>query len=388
MTKHWKHRKLQEVAQVVTGGTPATGIASFFGGEIPFVTPADLDSGVPIISTATSLTAEGAKQVRLLPQNAVLVSCIGTLGKTGIAGRPLATNQQINALIFDESLIFPRFGLYSVRLLKKTLERIAPSTTLKIVNKSRFSDLSILVPPLAEQHRIAAILDQAEALQIKRRVALIGLEKLTASIFGQMFGNLLDSRGATRLDAIVEPGDSICYGVVQPGSDAPDGVPMVRAGDFKFGGIAMTGIKKIDPGIEGAYRRSRLRGFEVLISCVGSIGEVALIGSECLGFNIARAVARIPYDRRKIRGRFLLEYLRTTRMQQYFSAEVRTVAQPTLNIKQLSEATLNIPSLEKQDHFVTLAQAAQEKLSVLEMSANVLECLVASLQVQAFEGGL
>ena len=158
----WESKRLADLGVVSTGSTPRTAFPHFYGGDIPFVTPADLDSGEPIIFSPRSLTAEGAAEARMLPEGAVMVCCIGTLGKIGIAGRSLATNQQINSVIFDQTLIFPKFGYYACRLLKPEMECMAPATTLPIISKSKFQELQIPLPPLAEQKRIARILDAAD----------------------------------------------------------------------------------------------------------------------------------------------------------------------------------------------------------------------------------
>ena len=180
---------LQDLGTIHTGSTPKTNDESLFGGDIPFVTPGDLGEITPIHTATRSLTDEGAKTGTLLPAGSVLVCCIGSLGKIGFAGRPLVTNQQINAIVFDGNKIDPRYGFFACRLLKPQLESMAPATTVPIVNKSRFSELNIPVPPLEEQRRIAAILDQAETLRTQRRTALALLDRLTQSLFLDLFGD-------------------------------------------------------------------------------------------------------------------------------------------------------------------------------------------------------
>jgi type I restriction enzyme S subunit len=85
----------REIAEVITGSTPSTKQEEYFGGEVPFVTPTELNGGIPVSKTPVTLTEIGANQVRVIPENSVMVCCIGSLGKTGIAGTRLATNQQI-----------------------------------------------------------------------------------------------------------------------------------------------------------------------------------------------------------------------------------------------------------------------------------------------------
>jgi len=168
------------------GSTPSTSNETFWSGEIPFVTPSELDQSIPITITPRTLSDEGGREARLLQEGAVLVCCIGSLGKLGIAGRTLATNQRINSVEFDPQRIWPKFGYYACRMLKSKLITMAPATTVPIINKSKFEQLEIPVPTLPEQRRIAAILDQADVLRTKRQEALAQLDSLTQSIFIEM----------------------------------------------------------------------------------------------------------------------------------------------------------------------------------------------------------
>lgn len=185
----WPRAKLSEVGQVVTGSTPKSSDANAFGADIPFVTSGDLDKQNPLVNAERFLSLQAAQSGRLLPVGTVLVSCIGNLGKIAIAGREVVSNQQINAVVFDESKVWPKYGFYAGRLLKKTLDSMAPATTLPIVSKSKFEALTIPIPPLHEQRRIAAILDQAEELRAKRRAAITLLDQLPQAIFLEMFGD-------------------------------------------------------------------------------------------------------------------------------------------------------------------------------------------------------
>jgi type I restriction enzyme S subunit len=244
--------------------------------------------------------------------------------------------------------------------------------------------------PLPEQRRIAALLDQADALRAKRREALAQLDSLAQSVFIEMFGDpALNDRGwpTTRLSELIVIGDTINYGVVQPGDDVEDGVPLVRVGDLTDGKVSHAALKQIDPMIEGAYKRSRLKGDEILVSCVGTIGAVALVTEAEKGFNIARAVARIRLSdvANKL---FIAAQLGTTSVQRYFTQELRTVSQPTLNIKQLSETKLITPPKLLQDDFAARVTALETIKSASHNASNELDNLFASLQHRAFQGEL
>jgi type I restriction enzyme, S subunit len=258
------------------------------------------------------------------------------------------------------------------------------------VNATTLKALQVSIPSLAEQRRIAAILDKADQLRAKRKEALALLDSMAQSIFVDMFGDPASNPKdwlMCDLDELVAQSDSINYGVVQPGDEHEGGVPLIRVGDLVGGRVNHSALKRISPTIEKAYVRSRLQGDEILVSCVGSIGVVAMASEREAGFNIARAVSRIRLSNRVTR-RFMAEQLRTPGVQRYFNQELRTVSQPTLNIKQICETRVMVPPLKEQEVFeeklIRLARC-QELLRIASENADT---LFASLKHRAFIGDL
>ena len=264
------------------------------------------------------------------------------------------------------------------------------TTNISNLNIDRCLQLDLPLPPLPEQRRIAAIIDQADALRAKRREALAQLDRLAQSVFVEMFGDPVSNPQAWPRKPLVEliaKDDSINYGVVQPGDDVDDGVPLVRVGDLIDGQVRHENLKRIAPEIERTYQRSRLKGDEILVSCVGSVGVVALASERERGFNIARAVARIRVGDEVVRE-FLATQLQTTAVQRYFTQELRTVSQPTLNIKQIAETLLICPPLSMQRLFADRLSAVRETRKRLVASSELTESMFHSLQYRAFRGDL
>jgi type I restriction enzyme S subunit len=264
------------------------------------------------------------------------------------------------------------------------------TTNISNLNVGRCLKLKLPLPPLPEQRRIAEILDKVDTLRAKRRAALAQLDTLNQSIFLDMFGDpATNPRGFPKkqLAELVRADDTINYGVVQPGDDLDEGVPLVRVGDLMEGTVRHSKLKRIAPSIEAPYRRSRLRGDEILVSCVGSIGVVALANESVKGFNIARAVARIPLAETTNRI-FVASYLCTDFVQRYFTSELRTVSQPTLNIKQLSETTVALPPISLQRDFARRATAVETLKTAHSSSLAELDAFFTTLQHRAFRGEL
>lgn len=154
----WHWVSIADVGKVVTGNTPPTKDESNYGDNVPFVKPPELtDKGV--WSAAEGLSKKGMQSGRVLPAGAVLVSCIGGLGKTGLAKVPIAFNQQINAVVFDERVL-PEFGFYYLQTLKEWLYGVASATTLPIVNKGKFQRAPFPLAPMSDQKRIVAEIEK------------------------------------------------------------------------------------------------------------------------------------------------------------------------------------------------------------------------------------
>jgi type I restriction enzyme S subunit len=267
---------------------------------------------------------------------------------------------------------------------------MAPATTLPIISKSKFEKLEVPVPPLSKQHQIADVLDLAEALRAKRRAALAQLDAINQAIFIDLFGDpATNPKGwpTKPLASLIRHDDTINYGVVQPGDDNDNGIPFVRVGDLVEGRVSHLSLKRISSTIEESYKRSRLSGDEILVSCVGSIGVVALADESVKNFNIARAVARIPLEETTNRV-FMVEFLKTDFVQRYFVNELRTVSQPTLNIKQLSQTTVVLPPLSLQNDFANSIAVVERLKNSYHESLTKMDELFATLQWQVFQGEL
>lgn len=156
LPKNWLWIRVLDIGQIVTGTTPSKSKKIYYNGDVPLFKPTDLNKGYYVKSATDTLTAEGLKKSRYVPEGSTLVTCIGaTIGKTGFSRVNGTCNQQINAIIPREGISpnYVYFACISPDFQKDIVEN-SSSTTLPILNKGKFQLLSFPLAPLAEQHRI------------------------------------------------------------------------------------------------------------------------------------------------------------------------------------------------------------------------------------------
>ena len=188
----WQEIKLGDIGQVVTGKTPSKDNPEDWGEDVLFITPSDYKNyGKKAYSSIRMLSQVGAARQgkRLLPQSSVLVTCIGSdMGKTVVNDLPCVTNQQINAIIPNRSVVDGDFLYYLTRDLYETLTTLGgDGTAVPILNKSDFENIEVTIPRPPEQKAIAAVLssldDKIDLLHRQNQT----LEAMAANLFRQWF---------------------------------------------------------------------------------------------------------------------------------------------------------------------------------------------------------
>ena len=171
----WADVAIAEVANTFTGSTPSKKESQYYGGDVPFFKPTDLDAGYFVYKSTDTLTDEGAEKARLFPADSVLVTCIGaTIGKTGLARVGGATNQQINIVVPYDELADAKFLFWCFvsNEGQRQIKDNASATTLPILNKGRFNLLRFPLPPRAEQSRIVSAIESLQERSSRARVLL------------------------------------------------------------------------------------------------------------------------------------------------------------------------------------------------------------------------
>ncbi len=151
---------ISDFGTIITGKTPTTKKDEYWNGDIPFITPGDIQGTKHIFSTARYISEEGMQAVKgvVLPANAICVSCIGNIGYVGKTTKQCISNQQINSIIVSEKHN-PDYVFYLMKSLWPFFKNYeGQSTTLSILNKGQFSKIEVVEKTRDEEEKIAGIL--------------------------------------------------------------------------------------------------------------------------------------------------------------------------------------------------------------------------------------
>ena len=183
----WEEKTIGDLGAVITGSTPSTVKREYYGGGIPFVSPADISELRFVYTTKTTLTELGFEETRQIRANSVLFVCIGsTIGKVAQNARDCATNQQINAVVPDADHD-DAFVYYALVKNADRVARLAGKQAVPIVNKSLFSSVQLPAPKRNEQQRIASCLSSLDDLVAAQSDQLEALKSHKKGLMQQLF---------------------------------------------------------------------------------------------------------------------------------------------------------------------------------------------------------
>ena len=241
-------------------------------------------------------------------------------------------------------------------------------------------ELSIPIPSINEQQSIVAELDKINELISLKKSQLSDLDALAQSIFYDMFGDPVENEKGwemKKLKDIVEESCTISYGIVQPGDGVDNGIPVVRPVDMTQTYISKKGLKQTTKEISDSYKRTILKGNEILMCVRGTTGLVSLATKELQGCNVTRGITPIECNKHNDRL-FIYHHLRTDGIQHYISNFTKGIALKQINMQDVREIPLITPPLPLQQSFAAKIEAIERQKQQVKQSLKDLETLLAS----------
>ena len=365
------------------------------GGAIPWVKSGELREGL-IVETEEHVTDAALKEssVKLVPAGAILLAMYGaTVGRLAILGVEATTNQAVCHIVPDVKAADTRYLYRAIAAQVPAIVAMGVGGAQPNISQALVKDLRVPLPPLPEQRRIAAILDQADALRAKRRQALAQLDSLTQSIFIEMFGDPgpnLKSWPELQLGQLIVGTPN--NGIFKKNEEYGSGTPVVWVEElFKGNEINCSNSRALLATTRDKARYGLRNGD--LLFCRSSL-KLAGIGynNVYLGEDDEALfechVIRVSPNQNRVEPRFLNYALRLQSQRQKLFKFAKTVTMTTIDQDGLLKVSVPVPTLALQREFCKYLSAVEvirrrQMATVAELGA-----LFASLQHRAFAGQL
>ena len=387
MREGWEYKKFDEVFNLQMGKTPNRKNPDYFGGKNVWISIRDLgdkevlESNEHITDKAVSDT-----NIRKVKKGTVIMSFKLTVGKCGIAAKDLYTNEAIMAFNTKEgydinsSFLYYYLQCYNWEGSNKAVMGIT-------LNKATISKQHINIPPKSTQLAIVSELDKINELIRLKKEQLKDFDNLAQSLFYEIFGDPVENEKGwevKKLNEIVSDNCSISYGIVQPGDGIENGVPVVRPVDMTGTFVYRQGLKNTTKEISDSYKRTILKGNEILMCVRGTTGLIAMASSELRGCNVTRGIT--PIECGKSCNKWFIYYqISNSSIQQYIAEYTRGIALKQINMKDVRDIPLCLPPLPLQQLFAHRIEQIEHQKSEVQKAITDLETLLASRMQYWFE---
>ncbi len=393
----WRWARLGDVCRVVGGSTPSSGIEDFWGGDIVWITPTDLGRlrGQLITNSARQITKSGYEccGTELVPVGSVVLSSRAPIGHLGIAGVPLCTNQGCKTFIPGDG-VESLFLYFSLKEAVPTLQALGSGATFKEISKSDLERYEIALPPLAEQKRIAAILnEQMAAVERARAAAEARLEAAKAlpaaylrAVFSSPESHTWDHATVGAISSLVIDGPHVTPSYV------PSGVPFLTIRNIVNRRIDLTDVSYVSPVDHAEFtRRGKAESGDILYTKDGTMGVPCVVDSN-LEFSFFVSVALIKLMHGQANSLFVAFALESPDVMKQVEKLGAGAGLKHMVLKSIRALMIPLPDLATQQRIVTTLNeqmaSAHRARKAVEEELDAINKLPAALLRRAFSGGL
>lgn len=390
---HLKFIPLGELCNFLNGGTPSKSIPTYFTGKIPWITGADISCRV--VDTARSFITEEAvlnSATNLVDAGTVLLVTRTSVGKVAIAGVPLCFSQDITAITPNPDKLDQRFLVHFLESQEAYFKQYQRGATIKGITREVISQLEVPLPPIAEQRRIAAILDKADDLREKRRESIFKLNEFRTSLFLEIFGDIAANPMNWKVKKVGE------VGKVQLGRQR---APKYQTGKFTHSYVRVANVYEdyIDTADvlsmdfdDNDFQQYRLEYGDILLNEGQStelVGRPAMWREEIEDCCFQNTLVRFQANRDIVHPEYALAlFLTYFRTGQFSKISSKTSNVAHLGAARFASMPFVLPPFELQKTYARRAEKIRQLKQAFELSIMKLERLFASLQQRAFNGEL
>ena len=381
--------KLGEVCTIVSGSTPKTSVASYWDGNIKWITPAELNEDTFYITDSVRhITEEGKEKTGLsyLPTGTVILSSRAPIGKTAIAGCEMCCNQGFKNLICSEK-IYNEYLYFFLKSKTDYLNSLGRGATFKEISKSIVESIEIPLPEVNQQKEIAEKFKKLEQLISLRKQQLAKLDELAKARFVEMFGDLVvgdkihtSKKKIGEIASVTKLAGFEFTKYIQYREHGD--IIMLRGLNCKQGKLILDDVKWIDRETSDLLPRSKLYYGDILMTYAGTIGDVAMV-DENDKYHLAPNVAKISINNKKAYNPIFLMYL-FLYSNDYIMRFASQVAQASINMEKIRNFEYYFPDVTFQNQFATFVARVDQQKQTVQQSLDKLELMKKALMQEYF----
>lgn len=323
----------------------------------------------------------------------ILMSLVGSFGKTLIVPdefEPGIINPRLLRISLDSEKFNPDFFCYFVqsRFAQTQINLMSHGGTMGILNAKNVGELLLPVPPIAQQKRIAAILDKADAVRRKRREAIRLTEELLRSTFLEMFGDPITNPQGWKTCQL----SSVSAKIIDCPHSTPkwtdNGIICIRTSNLGVGEWLWEDTRYVtNEDYLNRVSRSKIQSGDIILSREGTIGVGAIVESNmkiCMG----QRLVQVRPNLNEVLSSYLLYFLLWNLDPNRISNLTKGSTSKHINVQDLRNMKVMVPSLESQKIFEQFICKAKEIIEQSKLSLRESENLFNSLLQRAFTGDL
>jgi type I restriction enzyme, S subunit len=384
---NWKKLKIKDFAEVITGGTPSTTKKEYWDkGTIPWLSSGDLNQAT-ISSSSNFITKQGleSSSTKLMPPNTVLIALTGaTTGVTAYLNIEACANQSVTGVLPSE-MHHPKFLYYYLRSIRSKIINDSYGGAQKHISQGYVKEITVPIPCVPVQQKIAAILEQADVLRKKDQQLIAKYDELLQSVFYKMFGDPVKNEKGWKKKELQDFGEWKTGGT--PSRSNPSffegNIPWITSGELNEIYIEDS-FEKIS---EEALKKSNTKKIEIGSILLGMYDTAALkssINNKIITCN--QAIAYSKLDDTKCNTLFIYHYIQMAK--EHLRRMQRGVRQKNMNLTMIKETETISPPITLQNEFAITAQNVQKQKQLVKQQIQKSENLFQSLLQKAFKGEL
>lgn len=319
--------------------------------------------------------------------NDLLITIVGTIGRVAIVPNSLTefcVQRSVAVLKPKPEIVYNRFLMHYLQSMRPYLEQESRGVAQKGIYLKQLSNLSIILPPLDEQRKIAAVLDKVSDLIAKRRQQLDKLDEIVKSRFIEMFGNPKSNPNSYPISQLSEHIKFLTSGsrgwaqyCVDNGSEW-----FITIKNVKDCRISIDNMQPINAPDNAEAKRTKVQEGDLLISITADLGRTGVVTKEIAdhGAYINQHLTCIRLNKEILNPMYVAFFMESPAGKEQFESKNQSAVKAGLNFNSINSLRLLVPPLELQNQFAAFVAQTDKSKYRQEKCIGFFQCLEKSIR--------